>query len=246
MRFDNKSIFVTGGARGIGAAIGAAFAAEGARVTLADIDADAARDTAARINGAIGIACDVADRASVETAMDEAQDRLGGVDILINNAGLHTRQYNRPVTIVPQDAWERMLAVNIMGLVNCATVAAPLLATRGGGAILNMSSVSGFDVSTAYGITKLAIRGLTVALAQELAEKGTRVNAIAPGLIHTDTIVGDMAQGATDAFVTQRQLIQRAGMPADLTGAALFLCSAEAGFITGETLIVGGGFARRV
>ncbi|MET0251699.1 MAG: SDR family oxidoreductase [Novosphingobium sp.] len=246
MRFDGKAVVVTGGGRGIGEAIGRAFADAGAGVALADIDADAARAAAATIAGSVGLGCDVSDRASVETAFAEAVARLGAIDILVNNAGLHTRHYNRPVTVVPPDAWERMLAVNVMGLVNCATVAAPLLRQRGGGVILNMSSVSGFDVATAYGVTKLAIRGLTVALAAELGGQGTRVNALAPGLIHTETIVGDLEEGAAESFVTQCQLIRRPGIPADLTGAALFLCSDAAGFVTGETLIVGGGFARRV
>ncbi|SCW90527.1 3-oxoacyl-[acyl-carrier protein] reductase [Sphingobium faniae] len=247
MRFEGQTVFVTGAARGIGEVLATAFAAEGAHVAIADIDGDAASTAARRIGGrAIGLRCDVAERASVESAMAQTQKQFGGMDILVNNAGLHTRHYNRPVTVVPQDAWERMLKVNVLGLVNCATMAAPLLRQRGGGVILNMSSVSGFDLSTAYGVTKLAVRGLTVALAEELAPQNTRVNAIAPGLIHTDTIVGDMDEGATEAFIEQRQLIRRAGMPTDLTGAALFLCSGEAGFITGETLMVGGGFARRV
>jgi 3-oxoacyl-[acyl-carrier protein] reductase len=120
-----------------------------------------------------------------------------------------------------------------------------MLARRGGGAILNNSSVSGIDVRTAYGISKLALRGLTVALARELAAQGTRVNAIAPGLIHTDTIVADLGDTAADTFIDQAQVLKRPVQPADLVGAALFLCSQDASFITGETLVVSGGYATR-
>jgi 3-oxoacyl-[acyl-carrier protein] reductase len=246
MRFADKSVFITGGARGIGAAIAAAFVAEGAVVTVADIDAAAAADTAALIGpSALSLCCDVASRTAVADAMTEAERKWGGIDVLFNNAGLHTRRYNSPVTQVSEDLWTQMLQVNLMGAVNCATVAAPMLARRGGGAILNNSSVSGIDVRTAYGISKLALRGLTVALARELAAQGTRVNAIAPGLIHTDTIVADLGDTAADTFIDQAQVLKRPGQPADLVGAAFFLCSQDASFITGETLVVSGGYATR-
>jgi 3-oxoacyl-[acyl-carrier protein] reductase len=245
-RFAGKSVFVTGGARGIGAAIAGAFAAEGAVVTVADKDEDAAIETAGRIGpSALGLGCNVTSRAAVAEAMAEAERNWGGIDVLFNNAGLHTRRYNSPVTQVSEELWAEMLQVNLMGAVNCATVAAPMLARRGGGAILNNSSVSGIDVRTAYGITKLALRGLTVALARELAGQGTRVNAIAPGLIQTDTIMADLGEAAVDSFVDQVQWLRRPAMPTDLAGAILFLCSDEASFITGETLVVSGGYATR-
>ena len=247
MRYAAKSVFVSGGARGIGEAIATAFAAEGATVTLADTDVDAARGTAARIgkDRALAVGCDVSSRASVIEAMAVAEARWGGLDVLFNNAGLHTRMYNSPVTALSEETWARMIAVNLMGAVNCAAVAAPYLAKRGGGVILNNSSVSGIDVRTAYGVTKLALRGLTIALAHELAGQGTRVVAIAPGLIHTDTIVADLGRGGAEAFINSAQLLKRPGMPQDLIGAALFLCSEEAAFITGETLVVSGGYAGR-
>lgn len=251
MRFADKSVFITGGARGIGAEIAKGFVAEGARVTIADIDEEAAKATAAAIGpaalgpAAIGLGCDVSSRAQVAEVMAQAEAQWGGIDIVFNNAGLHTRRYNAPVTQVSEELWTQMLQVNLMGAVNCATVAAPMLARRGGGAILNNSSVSGIDVRTAYGITKLALRGLTVALARELAGQGTRVNAIAPGLIHTDTIVEDLGSTASGAFIDQAQFMKRPGMPSDLVGAALFLCSDDASFVTGETLVVSGGYATR-
>jgi len=247
MRFVGKSVFVTGGARGIGLATAEAFAGEGAVVTLADRDGDVARDAAARIGAdMLGIGCDVSDRASVAAALSAATARFGGIDILFNNAGLHTRRYNSPVTMVSEADWEEMLRVNILGTVNCATFAAPYLKARGGGVIINNSSVSGYEVSTAYGVTKLAVRGVTVALAAELAGQGTRVNAVAPGLIHTDTVLGDLSPEHAAGFVEERQLLKRPAVAGDVTGAVLFLSSDEAGFITGETLMVGGGFARHV
>jgi NAD(P)-dependent dehydrogenase (short-subunit alcohol dehydrogenase family) len=134
-RFAGKSVFVTGGARGIGAAIAGAFAAEGAVVTVADKDEDAAIETAGRIGpSALGLGCNVTSRAAVAEAMAEAERNWGGIDVLFNNAGLHTRRYNSPVTQVSEELWAEMLQVNLMGAVNCATVAAPMLARRGGGA----------------------------------------------------------------------------------------------------------------
>ena len=244
MRFADKSVFITGGARGIGAEIARAFASEGARVTVADIDEAEACTTAAAIGpAALGLGCDVSSRAKVAECMAQAEVQWGGIDVLFNNAGLHTRRYNSPVTQISEELWTQMLQVNLMGAVNCATVAAPMLARRGGGVILNNSSVSGVDVRTAYGISKLAMRGLTVALAHELAGQGTRVNAIAPGLIRTDTVVNDLAPGHTEAFIDRAQLLKRPGLPSDLVGAVLFLCSDDASFITAETLVVSGGYA---
>src|SRR5262249_10353813 len=158
--FTDKTVCVTGGAKGIGETLSKAFSAAGANVVVCDIDIGAAQQLCAALGSerALALHCDVADRASVAAAMQQCESRFGGLDILINNAGLHTSAYNRPVTQVPPALWTRLLDVNIHGVVNCSSSAAELMRRRGGGAIVNIGSVSGFDVRTAYGVSKLAVR----------------------------------------------------------------------------------------
>jgi len=247
-RFEGKIVFVTGGARGIGEALARSFADKGALVALADLDATATEATAAAIGAdrALAVACDVSSRASVADAMARCDARFGGIDILINNAGRHTLTYNREVTALDEAQWAEMIGTNIMGVVNCSTVAAAAMRRRGGGAILNVDSVSGYEVRTAYGVSKLAVRGLTVALAGELASDNIRVNGVAPGLIRTATVEQDLPPERARHFVEALQLIKRDGRVEDLFGVVHLLCSDEGSFITGETVIVGGGFARHV
>jgi NAD(P)-dependent dehydrogenase (short-subunit alcohol dehydrogenase family) len=246
--FAGKTVFVTGGARGIGAALARSFADHGAQLVLADLDLEQAQRTAAEIGieRSLGLHCDVGDEASVKSAFTAAAQRFGGVDVLVNNAGRHTLEYNAPVTQVSSARWQALLATNVMGIVHCVKAAVPQMRERGSGVILNLGSVSGFDVRTAYGVSKLAVRGLTRALAEELAPLGIRVNSLAPGLIDTDTVMRDLPTDRFQTFVEQAQLIHRRGTTQDLIGAVHLLCSPRGGFITGETLIVDGGFTRRI
>ncbi|MFI1194297.1 SDR family NAD(P)-dependent oxidoreductase [Micromonospora sp. NPDC020750] len=243
-----RTAFITGGARGIGRAFAEALVADGTRVVLADIDETAAAQAAADLGPAValGVACDIADETSVQRAVDEAVAHFGGLDILINNAGKHLMAWSRPVTEISTAGWREILDVNVLGVVNCARACRPHLSRSGAGAVLNISSVSGFAATDVYGITKLAVRGLTAALAKEFAPDGTRVNCLAPGPMDSESAMADLPEELLRDFIANKQLIQRQGRMADLVGAMRFLCGADSAFITGETLIVGGGHPLRV
>lgn len=243
----SRVAFITGGARGIGRAFADALVEDGDRVVLADIDLAAARNASEEIGAerAVGVECDVADPESVQRAVAAAVNRFGRIDILINNAALHLMAWSRPVTEVSTHEWRQILDVNVLGIVNCARACRPHL-REARGAIVSLSSVSGFTSVDAYGVTKLAVRGLTVALAKELAADGIRVNCIAPGPMDTETAMADLPESLLRDFIENRQLIKRQGRVADLIGAMRLFCSPASSFITGETLVVGGGFPNRV
>jgi len=131
--------------------------------------------------------------------------------------------------------------VNIMGVINGSLACKATMAARGGGAIINIASIASYSNTTPYGVSKLAVRGLTIAFAREFSDAKIRVNAIAPGLIGTATIRAELPE-LFDQFVNVNQLIHRAGAESDIVSAMLFLCSSQASFITGETLRVSGGF----
>jgi NAD(P)-dependent dehydrogenase (short-subunit alcohol dehydrogenase family) len=248
MNMFGKTAFITGGARGIGETLAHGFAEAGAKIVLADIDHEAARLAVAKFpdNTALAVACDVTDRASIAAALSHATEVFGGIHILVNNAARHQYEFNQPCTQLAPEKWRTILDVNIMGTVNCSTLAAAEMRKQGGGAILNLSSVAGYEVNTSYGVTKLAIRGLTIAMAEELAPDNIRVNGIAPGFMNSETVLKDVPQFIADKFINEFQLIKRQGLMTDLIGAARLLCSDEGSFITGETIMIGGGAGRHV
>ncbi len=240
--------FITGGARGIGRAFAEALVEDGCNVVLADVSAEAARAASDEIGPerALGVACDVADEETGAAAVDAAVARFGGIDILVNNAARHLMSWSRPVTEITTAQWRDILDVNVLGIVNCARACRRHLRESGSGTILNMSSVSGFTPIDVYGITKLAVRGLTVALAREFADDGIRVNCIAPGPMDTEAAMADLPGSLLTDFIEAKQLIKRQGRVGDLVGAMRFFCSPASSFVTGETLIIGGGFPLRV
>ena len=240
---------ITGGGRGFGRAFGTALAERGAHVVLADIDSDAAAAAAAEISGKGGSAsaavCDVADEAGVAAMIDEIAGKHGGLDILVNNAGLHSAAYNKPSAELGIASLRRLFDVNVMGLYICSLAARPAMSGRDGAAIVNLSSSAAYANRAAYGVSKLAVRGVTVQLAREFAADGIRVNAIAPGLILTDTIRAELPEDDV-ARVMGQQVLPRAGAERDIVDALLFLVSPASSFVTGETLRVTGGFALSV
>jgi 3-oxoacyl-[acyl-carrier protein] reductase len=246
MRFSQRTAVITGGAVGFGRAFARALVAEGASVALADIDSDAAEQTAAELissgGQAIALTCDVADADQVDAAVTTAIDRFGGIDIVINNAGLHLTKYNRPFSELSRDEVRALFDVNVIGVINVTLACRDSMRKRGGGVVLNISSMAGYMSATPYAVSKLTVRGLTVAFATELAADRIRVNALAPGLMNTESALADLPRPLIDEFVNQRQLVNRLGTMGDVVSAMLFLCSAEASFITGETLKVSGGY----
>lgn len=247
--FEGRVAFITGGGRGFGKAFGQALAQRGARVVLADIDEIAGEQAAAqlRANGgaAVAVVCDVANEEQVEQAINQVVASHGGIDILINNAGLHSAAYNEPLATSGIAKLRRLFDVNLMGVIICSMAARKAMSGRQGAAILNISSAAAYGCQTAYGVSKLAVRGLTVTLAGDFKADGIRVNAIAPGLIFTDTIRAELSAELVNA-VKKQQILDREGEEKDIVEAMLYLCSARASFITGETLRVSGGFTLQV
>ncbi len=245
-RFDGKVAFITGGAIGFGRAFGRALASEGASVAVADIDLDAARVTAAELSAtgsnAMAVRCDVADDGEVGAAVKAVSEELGPVAVLINNAGKHLTRYNQPFSVLPRDDLRELFDVNVIGVVNCTVACREPMRSVGAGVVLNIASIAGHISNTPYGVSKLAVRGLTIAFASELAPDNIRVNAIAPGLMATENALVDLPQSMVDEFVGERQLVHRLGLMDDIVQAMLYLCSDQASFVTGQTLDVSGGF----
>lgn len=236
-----KIAFITGGARGFGRGFAEALAARGARVILADLDGEEAARAAAAIGKlAEALTLDVADDPAVAAAMADVARRHGGIDILINNAGIHSAAAAQPIGALGLERSRQMFEVNVWGVVQCTLAAAPHMAGRPGAAIVNISSMASYPCTTAYGVTKLAVRGVTTAFAHELGPQGIRVNAIAPGLIMTDTIRAELPE-AVVAAVSAQQIVKREGATGDIVEAMLYLVSSASGFMTGECLRVSGG-----
>lgn len=246
MRFHRKTAVITGGAVGLGRAFARGLTGEGAKVGILDIDAEMADRTAAELTAqgaqAIAVACDVADEQQVDTAVGITIENFGGIDILINNAGRHLTKYNQPFGMLSRADIRGLFDVNVIGVINCTLACRDSMRERGGGVVLNISSMAGFMNISPYGVSKLAVRGLTVAFASELSADRIRVNGIAPGLMNTENALADLPSALVDDIVRERQLVHRLGTMDDVVSAMLYLCSDEASFITGETLKVSGGY----
>lgn len=244
-----RTAVITGGGRGFGKAFGAALAARGAHAVLVDIDGPAAEAAAAELRAsggaASGLAGDVTDEAKMRDIMAKAAEINGGLDVLINNAGLHSHEYGQPILAMGLAKVKRLFEVNVIGVVACTLAAAPHMKGRTGASIINISSSAAYMGGSAYGDSKLTVSALTITLARELAAERIRVNAIAPGLILTDTIAAELPP-ETKARVKAMQMLQDDGAEADIVEAMLFLTSPQARFITGETLRVTGGMAAGV
>ncbi|MEW5863760.1 MAG: SDR family NAD(P)-dependent oxidoreductase [Pseudomonadota bacterium] len=224
---------VTGAARGVGAAIAAAFAAHGARVYAADIT-----------EGAI-LRMDVRDRASVRAVLERIEREAGGLDILVNNAGVLA---TGPFDATSDEAWDNLVAVNLTGVFNCVQAAVPAMRRRGRGAIVNIASVShekggGAFGNVWYGATKAGVVAMTKGLARELGPHRIRVNAIAPAVIETDMVRSLLTPQVRERILARIPL-GRLATEEDVARLALFLASDWSGFITGETIAVDGGFLR--
>lgn len=243
--YAGRIALITGAARGFGEAFSQSLAERGAHVVMIDRDAAEVENAAEEIRRAggkaSGIARDVADEEGMAHVMATIARDHGGMDILINNAGLHSEEFNTPMANCGVEKLRRLFDVNVMGVVICTLAAAPLMAGRSGATIVNISSSAAYPLPTAYGVSKLAVRGLTTAFARELGGSGVRVNAIAPGLIMTDTIRAEL-KPETVAYVRSQQVLDREGETRDIVEAMLYLTSAASSFVMGETLKVGGGF----
>lgn len=240
----SKIALVTGAARGIGFATVKRFLAEGWQVALLDVDAATLAQAGAELaqpEASLTLPCDIADPAAVAAAFEALAARFGRLDALVNNAG--TAVF-KPLLETTHEEWNRVLAVNLTGPFLTTQLAAPLMAETGGGAIVNITSISGLRASTlrvAYGTSKAALAHLTKQQAAELAALGIRVNAVAPGPV--DTAMAKAVHSA-EIRADYRDAIPlaRYGLEEELAEAIFFLCSDKASYITGQTLAVDGGF----
>jgi NAD(P)-dependent dehydrogenase (short-subunit alcohol dehydrogenase family) len=247
-RLAGKTVLVTGGAQGNGLGIALAMAREGAHLVLADLSVDrmgrARREIEALGNPCHLIEVDVSDEAAVQNMIAAAVDQAGGLDVLVNNAGIFPF---KAVAEFTRAEFEQVLAVNLVGPWLCAKYAFPELTKRGGGAIVNITSCSGHYGGasiggSAYDASKGGLQQLTYSLASEFGPHNIRVNAIAPGVIVTEGTGGQQAfeQGNFDHEAAQTPL-RRVGFPDDIGRVAVFLASEDSAFVNGTTVIVDGG-----
>ncbi len=235
-----KVALVTGSSRGLGYAIAEAFVAHGARVVVSSEDADDSAAAAARL-GAIGIACDVADDAAVAALVAQTTQRLGGIDILVSNAGISGGPSADPLDMT---IFDRVMAVNLRSMVVLTKHALPGMAGRSGASVILTASIAGLRGNgriEAYALAKAGVAQLARNLAVQWGPKGVRTNAIAPGLIATSFANGLMGDEAFMARRIQMTPLRRVGQPHEIAGAAVFLAAPAGGFVNGQVLVVDGG-----
>jgi NAD(P)-dependent dehydrogenase (short-subunit alcohol dehydrogenase family) len=247
-RLDRKVAVVTGGARGIGRAAAMALAGAGAAVAILDRDTAAADATAQTIgNTAAAVSthiADVTDEASLERAFATVAQHHGGVDVLVNSAGIGLRH---AAVDHPLADWDKVVAVNLTGVFLCSRIAARSMISRGGGAIVNLASIMGFSgggiyPNVSYQATKGAVVNMTRALAVEWAQSGIRVNAVAPTWVRTDLTAALLDQPGVGERIADLTPMRRLATPEEVATAILFLASPAAAMVTGHTLPVDGGF----
>jgi 3-oxoacyl-[acyl-carrier protein] reductase len=236
---DGKVALVTGGSRGIGAAISRELARAGAKVAVNYRAGQEAADEVAGEIGGLAVLADVSNAEEVKALIERVEGELGDIDAVVNNAGI-TR--DTLIARMTDDDWETVIDTNLRGTFNTCRAVSRKMLRRRAGSIVNLSSVVGLHGNPGqanYAASKAGIIGLTKALARELGSRGVRVNAIAPGYISTE--LTDVLPEEARGLILQNTPLGRLGEPEDVAGAVRFLCSDEAAFITGEVLLVDGG-----
>ncbi|MEA2397651.1 MAG: 2-hydroxycyclohexanecarboxyl-CoA dehydrogenase [Thermoleophilaceae bacterium] len=245
MRLEGRTALVTGGAGGIGAATCRRLAAEGAAVAVTDLNLDAAREVAAEVGGR-AYELDVRSIDSIRAAVDGAESELGALDVLVNNAGYD--EFGWFVHTEP-DMWDRVLAVNLRGVIAVTHAVLPGMQERRGGRIVNVASEAGrlgSPGSGVYSAAKAGVIGLTKAVAQEAARYGVTCNAVAPGPIETPLLMaapkplGDLGKRLVEGMIGKTAM-RRIGQPDEVAAAIAFLASDDASYVTGQALGVSGG-----
>ena len=243
---DGKRVVVTGAAGGLGRAFAEAFARAGARVLVADINPDGIAETVARIVAAGGTAqgatLDVTSSDSAAALARAAEQAMGGVDVLVNNAALFGALHRAPFMELDEAEWDRVLDVNVKGVWQVSRAIAPLMQAAGGGSIVNIASatvLSGSPHWMHYVASKGAVIAMSRVMAKELGPDNIRVNVIAPGFTLTEASLGQIEDAKN--YGKDRAALKRNAETEDITGGALYLASSLSGFVTGQTLVIDGG-----
>lgn len=247
-RLENKVAIITGGAQGIGAAYARAFAAEGAKLVVADLQPAGALIAEITSAGGFAIATetDVTDEAACAEMAAKTMNAFGRIDILVNNAALWVHVGHKPIMEISKAEWDRVLDVNINGMFLCTQAVVPQMVEQSYGKIINISSgraLKGHTNLLHYDTSKGAVISFTRSVARELGDAGIRANTIAPGGVMTDNVVEQKELRGLIALGTATRAIKREQLPEDVVGACVFLASEESDFITGQVLTVDGGSA---
>jgi len=247
----HKVAVITGGAGGIGVVYAQALCEAGASVVVADLDVDAANKTAADLeakgHAAIATRVDVTSPESAASMAQAAIDAFGGIDILVNNAAIMVDLPPFGLPDMPVGDWDRVMNVNLRGPLLCTQAVVPAMEARGGGRIVNGLSAGAFMPGGIYGVSKYALHGLTVNLASELGGRKINVNGIAPGLVDNESGYAALPKDSPFRDVLATMIPGKtSGPPEDLVGTLLLLCSRAGEWITGQTILVDGGWITRL
>ena len=245
---ENKRILITGGASGIGAEVALLLAQRGAKVMIADLSAENSEKTKTQASShgtsLLSHAVDVSDANSVKTLFAAAMQQLGGLDVVINNAGIDHDP--APMHELSDDDFDRNIAVNLKGVWHCMRAAIACMAPNGGGHVINVASVAGLRSSpmiSAYSAAKHGVVGLTKSAAVEYARANIRFNAVCPSFVDTPMVQNTMAkldERGRKALVKANPM-KRLGKPEEIAGAMAWMCSDESSFMTGQTMVLDGG-----
>ena len=242
---ESRVVLITGAGGGLGRAFAEGFAAQGDRVVVADIDGPGAERTVEVLVGrgaeALAVTVDVTFAESVRAMVDSLIARFGRLDVVVNNAAIYATLTRTPFTDIDPAEWDRVMGVNAKGTWLVSAAAFPHL-TSPGGRIINIASatvMSGSPLWMHYVASKAAVSGMSRVMAREVGAAGVTVNAIAPGFTLTEASLGLLEDAET--YGVDRGAIKRAGQPDDIVGTALFLASDQAGYLTGQTIVVDGG-----
>ena len=256
MRLEGRIAIVTGGSSGFGRATAERFAREGARIVVADLDEEGGKETCRRIAAAGSdaelVVGDVSMLAVAKQAVERAVARFGGLDVLVNNAGI-AQQDLRDSWNTAEEAWDRVIRVNLRSVYACSKAAIPAMIERGRGSVVNVASIAASSPvgGSAYAATKGAILSYTRQVARELADRGIRMNCVSPGFMRTPMSTGEriglspQEQDARIAAFGERVPMGRAGSVVDIANAILYLASDEAAYVTGQEVVVDGGYLVR-